>query len=55
LNFTEVQDGHLRRINGNHGAQLGRSQLVSLMPFDPFRPGLRPSKEDLFYRTRMRV
>jgi hypothetical protein len=36
LNFTEVQDGHLRRINGNHGAQLGRSQLVSLMLIVPF-------------------
>jgi hypothetical protein len=36
LNFTEVQEGHLRRINGNHGAQLGLSQLVSLMLFAPF-------------------
>jgi hypothetical protein len=36
LNFTEVQDGHLRRINGNHGAQLGRSQLVFVHALVPF-------------------
>jgi hypothetical protein len=36
LNFTEVQDGHLRSISGNHGAQLGRIQLVSLMLIAPF-------------------
>jgi hypothetical protein len=36
LNFSEVQDGHLRLISGNHGAQLGRNQLVSLILIAPF-------------------
>jgi hypothetical protein len=36
LNLTELQQGHLRRSNGSHGAQLGLSQFVSLMLFAPF-------------------
>lgn len=47
LNRTELQCGHLCRIKGSRGAQVGQIQLVSFILLVPFNDAIAQARDRL--------